>query len=138
MIVLSHAWLRAGTVGLMLALSAACGAGAPASEDEHASADEYERGPHRGRMLRDGDFAVEITIFEDGVTPEFHVYAYRNNQPIDPGEVQLSITLTRLGGQVDQFSFAAEADYLKGGAVVTEPHSFDVAVRAQYEGAAHH
>jgi len=25
---------------------------------------EPEKGPHRGRMLRDGDFALELSIFE--------------------------------------------------------------------------
>ena len=27
---------------------------------------DYERGPRNGRMLRDGDFALELAIFEDG------------------------------------------------------------------------
>lgn len=137
MIVSSHSWLRAALVGLALSFSAACGAGAPAGEEDAASAGDYERGPHRGRMLRDGDFSVELTIFEDGVPPEFHVYAYRNDQPIDPREVQVSVALTRLGGRVDQFRFAPEGDYLKGDAVVAEPHSFDVAVRAQFGGETH-
>jgi cobalt-zinc-cadmium efflux system membrane fusion protein len=115
---------------------AACGGDAVPAEGEHAAAD-FERGPHRGRMLREGDFAVEITIFEDGVPPEFHVYAYHNDRPLDPREVQLSIALTRLGGRVDRFAFAPQEGYLKGDDVVIEPHSFDVAVRAEHEGEAH-
>src|SRR3546814_13365837 len=72
-------------------LLAACGESPTANEtQEHAApaATEYERGPHRGRMLRDGDFAVEMTIFEDGVEPEFRVYAYRNDKPVAPAQVQ--------------------------------------------------
>lgn len=131
-----HAWLRAAIAGLALSLATACGGGSPA--DEHGEeAAEYERGPHRGRMLRDGDFAIEMTIFEDGVPPEFHVYAYRNDRPIDPREVQLTVSLTRLGGQVDTFAFTPQEDYLKGDGVVTEPHSFDVAVRAVSNGENH-
>jgi cobalt-zinc-cadmium efflux system membrane fusion protein len=122
-----------------LALAApmiAC-SGAPNTEQaEHAEA-EYERGPHNGRLLRDGDFAVEITIFETGVEPQFRVYAYQNDRPLAPGAVQLSLSLTRLGGEVDRFAFAPEADYLKGDGVVEEPHSFDVAVRAVHAGATH-
>src|SRR3546814_8851743 len=88
-------------------------------------------------MLRDGDFAVEVTIFEDGVDPEFHVYAYRNDKPVAPGDVQLSIELARLGGKVDRFAFTPQEAYLRGGGVVIEPHSFDVKVRAVEGGRTH-
>ncbi|MEY3260399.1 MAG: hypothetical protein RIT46_1228 [Pseudomonadota bacterium] len=118
----------------------ACGEGGrPAAETEgHAAkAGDYERGPHRGRMLRDGDLAIEMTIFEDGVEPEFHVYAYRKDKPVDPREVELSVELTRLGGKVDRFSFTPQEDYLRGTGVVTEPHSFDVKVRASQGGQSH-
>jgi cobalt-zinc-cadmium efflux system membrane fusion protein len=133
----SHPLLKAALTALVLSFAAACGGGGAAEGEHEAAAAEYERGPHRGRMLRDGDFAIEMTIFEDGVPPEFHIYAYRNDQPIDPREVQLSVALTRLGGRVDQFRFTPEGDFLKGDAVVTEPHSFDVAVRAVHDGATH-
>ena len=124
---------------LFLALAALAGCGErPAKPDVHgASAEKFERGPHRGRLLRDGDFAVEITIFEDGVPPEHRVYAYRKDKPIDPREVTLAVELTRLGGKVDRFSFAAQGDFLRGGGVVVEPHSFDVQVRATEGGRAH-
>ena len=111
---------------------------APKAEEGHAAAPaEYERGPHRGRMLRDGDFAIEMTIFEDGVDPEFHVYAYRKDKPVDPKSVRLTVELTRLGGKVDRFAFGAVEDYLRGGGVVVEPHSFDVMVRAVEGGRTH-
>ena len=121
-----HNWLAAALACACLALAASCGAGSPQANQE-AEAGEYERGPHRGRMLRDGDFAVEITIFEDGVDPQFRVYPYLNDRPLDPRQVQLAMSLTRLGGQVDQFAFQAQEDFLLGAGVVTEPHSFDVA-----------
>jgi len=91
---------------------------------------EFERGPHRGRMLRDGDFALEITIFEEGVPPELHVYPYLGGQPMPPSNVKLAIELDRLGNRVDNIKFAPQEDYLKGDQVVVEPHSFDVRVRA--------
>ena len=75
---------------------------------------EFERGPHRGRMLRDGDFALEVTIFEDGVPPEFHVYPYLSGKPLPPSDVNLAIELGRLGNRTDKIAFTAQDDYLKG------------------------
>src|SRR5215213_1073007 len=108
-----------------------------AEEGKGKAASEYERGPHRGRLLRSGNFAVEVTIFEEGVPPEFHVYAYQTGKPLPPTEVSLSIELTRLGGQIDRFEFEPRSDYLLGLSRVKEPHSFDVRVRATYAGQAH-
>ena len=140
----AYALNRLARLGLAItaaALLTACGDGnqTPAEGAEHgaAAAADYERGPHRGRMLRDGDFAVEMTIFEEGVDPEFHVYAYRKDKPIDPRQVQLTVELARLGGRVDRFAFAPQSDYLRGNGVVTEPHSFDVKVRAVEGGRTH-
>jgi cobalt-zinc-cadmium efflux system membrane fusion protein len=109
----------------------------PASHEHGAEAEEFERGPHRGRLLRSGDFAVEITIFETNVEPEFHVYAYQGDKPVNPAQVSLTVALTRLGGKVDRFTFKAQQDYLLGSGVVAEPHSFDVAVNASYGGKTH-
>lgn len=114
-----------------------CGVESPKVAHEENAGEVSERGPYRGRMLRDGDFAVEITIFEDGVPPEFHVYAYKGDKPVPPADVQLQVTLTRLGGETSLFSFTPAGDYLKGDGVVTEPHSFDVAVTATYDGRQH-
>src|SRR3546814_19634538 len=88
-------------------------------------------------MLRDGNFALEITIFEDGVDPEFRVYAYRDDKPVKPGEVQLTMELVRLGNKIDKFAFAPQDDFLRGNGVVTEPHSFDVRVQASEGGRNH-
>lgn len=105
-------------------------------QDEHD--EEAVKGPHGGRLLADGDFSVEITIFERGVPPQFRVYAYNSGKPVPPEQVHLSIKLHRLGDRVDEFSFAKEADYLKGAKTVEEPHSFDVKVSAQYAGRTNH
>jgi cobalt-zinc-cadmium efflux system membrane fusion protein len=107
----------------------------PGTED-HAAAEgeDFERGPHNGRLLRDGDFSVEITIFETGVPPEFRIYPYRDDQPVDPGTVDLTVELGRLGDRVDHFAFAPQGDYLRGDGIVLEPHSFDVRVMARSTG----
>lgn len=131
--------LRAVPFVLLLA-AAGCGASKPSGgsgEHEAAAAADYERGPHRGRMLRDGDFAVEVTIFEDGVDPEYRVYPYLKDKPLDPSAVDLNIELGRLGGDKDRFAFTAQEDFLRGDGIVAEPHSFDVAVSAVHRGKAY-
>src|SRR3546814_14058096 len=78
-----------------------------------------------------------MTIFEDWVEPEFRVYAYRNDKPVAPAQVQLSVELNRLGGRVDRFAFVPQEDFLRGGGEVKEPHSFDVKVRGIENGRTH-
>ena len=48
---------------------------------------EPEKGPHRGRMLRDGDFALELAIFETGVPPEFRVWTTLAGNAIAPQDL---------------------------------------------------
>lgn len=95
---------------------------------------DFPRGPHNGRLLEQDGFAVEITIFETGVPPEFRVYAYSQGSALDPSGVDLSMQLVRTGNVTDDFDFAPHADFLRGNGVVAEPHSFDVVVMAEYQG----
>ncbi|MBD3837114.1 MAG: efflux RND transporter periplasmic adaptor subunit [Brevundimonas sp.] len=127
--------LASGAALTSLALVlAACGGGGERAEKaegaEAAAAGDYERGPNNGRLLRDGDFSLEVTIYEEGPEPLFRIYPYLNDKPLDPRQVQLTMALTRLGPQVDRFTFTPEGAYLASPGVVTEPHSFDVAVNA--------
>lgn len=129
------------SLSIVLALLlASCGASQPpAGEAEHgatASAD-YERGPHRGRMLRDGNFALEVTIFETNVPPQYRLYAYRDDKLISPKEVQATVELKRLDGEVNNFTFKPEKDFLTGSGTVVEPHSFDVKVSGAEGGRKH-
>lgn len=128
------------TLFLLLPFLASCGReSAPLAAGEHgaAPAGEFERGPHHGRVLRDGDFALEITIFETNVPPQFRLYAYQGGRPVDPREVEPTIELSRLDGEKNRFTFTAENDYLTGSGTVHEPHSFDVNVSARYGGKSH-
>lgn len=105
-------------------------------EGEEPSKD-YERGPHGGRLLSDGDFQAEVTIYERGVPPQFRVYLYDRAKPLPPSQATLRIDLHRLGGRIDSIGFKPEGDYLAGDKVVEEPHSFDVVVAAEHGGAKH-
>ena len=121
---------------VMIAPLAACGSGSEPAAELGKEA-EPAKGPHNGRLLTDGDFAVEMTIFEDGQEPQFRVYPTKGDKPVDPKSVQLTVTLKRLGGEVNTFAFTAEKDYLAGQGVVEEPHSFDVEVVAVEGGKRH-
>ncbi len=134
--------IRIVALAAPLLLLAACGGSPPAgvaatAQGEAVAAGEYERGPHRGRMLRDGDFAIEVTIFEKGVPPQYRLYAYQAGKPLAPAAIEASIDLKRLDGEANHFTFKAENDYLTGSGTVTEPHSFDVEVNAKHAGKSH-
>ncbi|GMU44960.1 MAG: hypothetical protein AMXMBFR52_22610 [Burkholderiales bacterium] len=91
-----------------------------------------QKGPHGGKLFTQDGYGLEVTIFEQGVEPEFRIYTYREGKLLDPTASQVTLTLERLGRKPQTFTFAKEKDYLKGSAVVGEPHSFKVAIAAQY------
>lgn len=122
------------SVGATLLLLRGESAPADAHEDEPGAL-EYPRGPHGARLLSGDDLQVEVTIYETGVAPHFRIYPLdRDGRPVAPSEVTLRVELHRLGGRIERISFVPEADYLRGEAVVEEPHSFDVNVHAVRNG----
>ena len=102
--------------------------------DQEEHAEEFARGPHNGRLLQKDAFALEITIFESGVPPEFHIYPYYDNKALDPAQVKLNIKLHRTGDKTDDIGFAPQQDFLKGDMVIYEPHSFEVEATAEHNG----
>lgn len=98
---------------------------------------EIAKGPHGGKLFTDGDYALEISIFEQGVEPQFHLYTYLKGKPLDPAQSKVELTLERLGQAMQVFKFTQEGDYLKGDAVVVEPHSFKVTATATHAGKLH-
>ena len=136
---MNYRYLAGAVLALFLA---ACGGNSAdettAPEAGHGeNAAEPAKGPHRGRLLSDGDFQLEIAIFESGVPPEFHLYATAGGKPIRPEAVQARVELTRLGNERSVFTFVPEGDHLKGSGHVKEPHSFKVKVEAEYAGRKH-
>lgn len=121
---------------LLCAALAACG-GAATGPANDAVADAEPRGPNNGRLLVDGDFALELAIFETGVPPEYRAWASMNGEPVPPGELDLEVRLTRLGDEVDVIEFVPEGDFLRGTSIVYEPHSFTVTVAARHQGRQH-
>lgn len=111
------------------------GDGRGAAEEGHDHAEEEEaEGPRGGRLLEADGLELELTIFESGTAPELRVYATEDGEPLDPSEVQATVTLTRLGGHMDRFTLSPRGDYLVSDREVSEPHSFDVEVTASRDG----
>lgn len=102
--------------------------------DNHAAEAE---GPHGGRLLRDGNFTVELAIVERGIPPEFRAWFTHNGQPLAPANVKLTVTLERPGGATETFTFSPERDYARGSGEVREPHSFNYTVVAEHAGRTH-
>jgi membrane fusion protein, heavy metal efflux system len=142
----SHAAIAA-----MLLSIAACGGSQSSPPDGHAHTEdgahddhgtggseaEVIKGPNGGRLLEAGDFAIEVTIFESGVEPQYRLYASLDGKPVDPDAIDARITLGRLGGKTNIFSFSPQGAYLVGDAIVGEPHSFDVTVDVTHDGKVH-
>lgn len=125
-------------VALALALLLITGCGGKESVDEHghdesSEASNEQRGPHGGKLLKQDDFAVEVKIYEEGVPPEFRLYAFDDGKPVDIQELQASIEVKRLD-RTDLVRFVPKGDYLLGDQEIVEPHSFDVVVNVERGG----
>ncbi len=101
-----------------------------------ADANAPEKGPHSGKLWRDGSFALEVKIFETGVEPQLRLYAYQDDKPIAPDQFSADVTIKRLDAQ-EQIKFQPEADYLLGDQVIYEPHSFEMLITARHNGKSH-
>ncbi len=103
------------------------------ADEKSDPAPEVKKGPHGGKLFSKDNYALEVTIFEQGVEPEFRLYTYQNGKQLDPIKSQVSVTLDRLGRTPQIFTFVKVGDYLKGNAIVEEPHSFTVTINARHE-----
>ena len=89
----------------------------PTDDADERRRAELERGPNGGRLLADGDFTLELAIFEAGVPPEFHAWATAGRRDRSRrADVDLTVELARLGGGVDRIEFAPQDDFLRGNA----------------------
>lgn len=105
-----------------------------AGKDHPEKAGTPQKGPHGGKLFTRDGYGVEVTIFKQGVGPQFRLYTYQKGKALDPAASAITVTLKRLGRPPEAIMFARENDYLKGNAVVDEPHSFNVWIAAQHAG----
>lgn len=106
----------------------------PHDEHEHREpSKESIKGPHGGKLFTQDGFGLEVTIYEQNVSPEFRIYTYQNNKPIDVAASSVTVTLERLGSTPEIIGFIKENDYLKSTTSLKEPHSFNVKITAKHQ-----
>lgn len=125
--------LRNGLIAGLLLLGITNISLAESKAQKSAEQAEPEKGIHGGRLLKEGDFVVELSIFETGIPPEFRTWATLNGEPVNPNNVSLKIVLSRLGGIKDHINFMPQDDFLRGDMEIYEPHSFVVTIQAKYQ-----
>ena len=88
---------------LLLSLVACGGSELPAVATPQ-TADGHEaltalpiKGPHRGLMLTDGPFAIELAVYETNVPPEYRAWPTLVGKPLPLRDVTLTVEVTRLG-----------------------------------------
>jgi len=91
-------------------------------------------GPRGGSYFSDHEFGLELTIFEQGVPPQFRIYLYEKGKALPPSAAKVSIALSRLGTPIQLIHFSPEADYLLGDQAIHEPHSFELIITAERNG----
>jgi cobalt-zinc-cadmium efflux system membrane fusion protein len=91
-------------------------------------------GPHGGKILSDGEFEVEVVMFQKTPLPHFRVYPFVNHKPLGSQEVSIHMELDRLGGKTDKLTFKPAGDFLFSEQAIEEPHSFFIKLSAHYQG----
>jgi len=97
-------------------------------------AKEFPKGPHAGKIFTQNGYGLEVVINNQNSKPEFRVYTYDNGKLFDPAKSNVTLTINRLGGSPEKFSFVKETEYLKGNKAVEEPHSFKVNIDSEHDG----
>ena len=124
-----------------LLLLAACGPAENTRQATDALGDaaeaEPETGSHGGRLLTDGEFVLELAIVDTGVLAEYRAWSSIGGTPVSPGDVNLAVTLTRLGGETEEIGFEPDGDFLRSDTAIDKPHSFVVSINARHQGNAH-
>ncbi|MDR0184170.1 efflux RND transporter periplasmic adaptor subunit [Lysobacter arvi] len=125
------------TIALLALALGGCGGAGTTTDPGHAPGGDHAapRGEHGGRLLREGDITVELAIAEDGTPPKYEAWLYRGDEPLPAKAGEVDVALTRLGGVREAHALRARRDgRLMADGIVSEPHSFDVAVTARVDG----
>jgi len=102
-------------------------------EETHEEATDRTKGPHGGELFIKGDFALEISLVEDGGEAHFRAYSLKNEKPLPPSAVKISAIVTRPDGEKEIVNFVPEKDFLQSIQPIEEPHVFEATLSAQYD-----
>jgi cobalt-zinc-cadmium efflux system membrane fusion protein len=100
----------------------------------HADGEHHEaptKGPHGGKLFKEGDFGLEALLAEDGGEPRLRIWLFDKDKPLPSGAAKVSATITRLTGEKQTLNFAPDKDSLLSREVVPEPHAFEISIVAQ-------
>lgn len=134
-ILLSRILVLFFSVGLTFSANSSDGAHHEHGDHDEHNDHEEQKGPNGGKLLSNGDIELELAIFERGAPPEYRAWISHDGKAVN--DAKLIVTLNRLGGQQDVFTFNKQDAYWLGDGVVAEPHSFDVTVNLHLEGDNH-
>lgn len=100
----------------------------------HADGEHHEgpsKGPHGGKLFKEGDFGLEALLAEDGGEPRLRIWLFSKDKPLPNNAAKVSATITRLTGETQTLNFAPDKDSLVSREVVPEPHAFEISIVAQ-------
>ena len=101
---------------------------------EHGETEQQEQGPHGGFLLVDPKLTLELKLQEFAGNVELRIYAYKQSKPINISDLNITMSLKRLVEAPQNIQFITEGDYLVSTQSINEPHSFVLAVTANYNG----
>ena len=110
--------------------------GADSHEDDkgHADGEHHEgssKGPHGGKLFKEGDFGLEALLAEDGGEPRLRIWLYEKEKALASSAAKVSATVTRLTGEKQALNFTPDKDSLLSREIVPEPHAFEISIVAQ-------
>ena len=103
--------------------------------DEHG--EDAPLGEHGGQLLADGDFVLELLLLETAEAPQYRAWASRDGALLEPQDIELNLTLRRLGGVTQRVAFYAQGEFLRSDTAIYEPHSYEVDVVARHGSSVH-
>lgn len=87
-------------------------------------------GPQGGELFVKEDFGLEILLTKDQGEPHFRIYLFNKDKVLPPNANNVTIMVTRLDGEKQDFGFVAEKDFLQSIQAIEEPHVFEATVIA--------
>ena len=66
----------------------------------HADGEHHEgpsKGPHGGKLFKEGDFGLEALLAEDGGEPRLRIWLFSKDKPLPNNAAKVSATITQIG-----------------------------------------
>ena len=105
-----------------------------AAHNEHDHDHDHGHGHDETRRIDTGHGVLILSIFEDGVPPEFRIVA-ESGSLLEADDV--IVTTTRAGGATQSFTFERDGDRLRSTEAIPEPHAFAARLTIGHRGHVH-